>query len=164
MKYSFDKELAVASGFASVSDMREANALKITRSQLAERRAEEARRAAAAEQLRKQQEAAENACRSDWSRCPNNGDVVNKYSGWFSAQYDCREAANKQARYGTPEWSSYFFSSYFPGTDYVKTGIATLVDKDAMFQNGFGAKVHSQVICKYNLRSKSVIDVSILAR
>jgi hypothetical protein len=161
--WQFDEEAAIASGFSSAADMHEAYALGLTPAQLAKRRAEEAERVAAAEGSRKERELAEAACRKDWSKCVTNEDVVEKYSDWSSAQYNCREAANKQARYGTPEWSSYYFSTYMRGTDYVKTGIAVLIEKDALFQNGFGAKVHSQVIYKYDLQSKTVIDVGIFA-
>jgi hypothetical protein len=164
VQMQFNEETAVAAGFNSAADMREATTLRLTPTQLAERRAQDAKWAAEEAERKKQAELAEAACRNDWSKCSNNGDVVNKYKDWFSVQYDCKDAANRQARFGTPEWSSYFFSSYYPGDDYLKTGIATLVEKDALFQNGFGAKVHSQAICKYNLRSRSVISVVIIPR
>jgi hypothetical protein len=40
----------------------------------------------------------------------------------------------------------------------------TLIERDAQFQNGFGAMVHSQVICKYDMKEKTVLDVTISER
>ena len=38
-----------------------------------------------------------------------------------------------------------------------------LVERDAQFQNGFGAMVHSRVECTYDLAGKKVIDIKITA-
>jgi hypothetical protein len=159
-----DTDKAVALGFLSGSDMHEAQRLNLTPQQLADRRAQEAARAAAAEKQRREQEAAENACRNDWSKCADNGEVVNKYSDWTMVRVRCQREANEQARYGDPEWPWLSFGTYLKGTDYVKTGLAVAIEKDAKFQNGFGAKVHSEVICRYDLRSQKVISVSIAPR
>jgi hypothetical protein len=58
----------------------------------------------------------------------------------------------------------FFFSSFNSGTNYSSTGIATLIESDAKFQNGFGAMVRSRVVCQYDLRTKKVINVSISDR
>jgi hypothetical protein len=161
-RLDFDK--AVALGFSSASDMREAARLNLTPQQLAKSHAEEAARVAAAQKLRAEQEAAINACRNDWAKCADNGEIVNKYSHWSMVQVDCKIAATNQAKYGDPQWPSLYFDTYLRGEDYVKTGIAIAIERDARFQNGFGAMVHSEVICKYDLRAKKVIDVSIAPR
>jgi hypothetical protein len=91
---------------------------------------------------------------------------VNNFKGYFRVQFDCKEKGNSEARYGTPEWPGFFsggaFGSFRRGTDYVTTGIVTAIEPDAQFQNGFGAMVHSTVVCKYDLKSKTVISVDIL--
>jgi hypothetical protein len=164
VNYRLESDKAVALGFSSVPDMNAAKRLNLTPQQFAERRAQEAERVATAEKQRKEREAAENACRKDWAKCADNGEIVNKYSGWTMVQVRCQMAATEQAKYGDPEWPWLAFGSYLRGTDYVKTGLAVAIEKDAKFQNGFGAKVHSQVMCKYDLRSQNVISVSIVPR
>ena len=72
---------------------------------------------------------------------------------------DCKVEATNQAKFGTPEWPSLYFSKFHSGTDY-RTGNVTLVEPEARFQNGFGAMEHLQVYCRYNLRTKKVISVS----
>lgn len=103
-----------------------------------------------------------NTCASDWMKCSDNAELVNNYSKWFDVRYSCERQATKQAKYGTPKWPSHSFGSFYPGTNYISTGMAVAVEKDAQFQNGFGAMVHSTIICKYNLRSKTVTDVMVL--
>jgi hypothetical protein len=104
------------------------------------------------------------SCKSDWKKCTDNAELVNNYSKWFNAQFECKQQALKQALYGTPIFPSlYFFSNFFPGTNYITTGTATLIEPDAQFQNGFGAMVHSTVTCTYDLRGERVVNVEISA-
>jgi hypothetical protein len=104
-------------------------------------------------------------CKADWTKCADNSDMANKYDGWHSAQYDCKETAIKLAKYGTPEfpWLLYF-STFLKGNDYAAKGIAVLYEDGAKFQNGFGAMAHAEVRCEYDLRAKKVIDVTISTR
>jgi hypothetical protein len=104
---------------------------------------------------------ANNPCQSDWSKCTDNADVVNHYSDWISVQAACKIAATHQAKYGSPTWPWGSFGSFFEGNSYVTSGIAVAVEPDAQFSNGFGAMVHSKVICTYDLRAKKVISASI---
>jgi hypothetical protein len=105
------------------------------------------------------------SCKSDWTKCADNAELVNNYSKMFDAQFDCKQAAIKQARYGTPIFPSlYFFSTFYKGNNYVTIGTAILIESDTQFQNGFGAMVHSQVNCTYDLRAKRVVSVDISAR
>jgi hypothetical protein len=99
-------------------------------------------------------------CKSDWTKCADNRDMANNFDGWFHVQYGCKTAATDRAKYGTPEWPSFFFSSFYPGTNF-STGIVTLIEPDAKFQNGFGAMVHSRVQCEFDLRADKVINVTI---
>jgi hypothetical protein len=103
------------------------------------------------------------SCKSDWTKCTDNSDMANNYGGWFDVKYDCKKQANDLAKYGTPEWPWLAFSSFYPGTNY-STGIVTVIEPDAKFQNGFSAMVRSRVVCEYDLRAKRVINVSIGAR
>jgi hypothetical protein len=104
-------------------------------------------------------------CRSDWSRCTDNADLVNNYSQIDHAQFDCKREAAQRAKYGDPKFLSlYYFSTFYKGDQYPKTGKATLVEKDAQFQNAFGAMVHSEVTCIYDLRAKQVLSVEISPR
>jgi hypothetical protein len=103
-------------------------------------------------------------CRSDWAKCADNEQLANSYSQWTKAQVACKFEANAQAKYGTPTWPWLPFGRFYKGKDYVSSGRAVLIEPDAQFQNGFGAMVHSEVTCAYDLRAQRVIDVSISAR
>jgi hypothetical protein len=104
-------------------------------------------------------------CASDWTKCVNNGEMANGNIDWISANVACKFAANDRAKYGNPEWPSLtYFENFYPGTNYITTGIATLIEPDVKFQNGFGAMVRSSVFCEYDLRAKLVIKVTIRER
>jgi hypothetical protein len=103
-------------------------------------------------------------CRSDWTKCADNAELVKNYSDWTHIQASCQVEAADQAKYGTPEWPWLSFSSFYKGDNYIHTGIAIAIEPNAQFQNGFGAKVHSQVVCAYDLRAKRVTSVVISPR
>jgi hypothetical protein len=105
------------------------------------------------------------SCETDWMRCANNSDLVNIYLKNYSAQDACKAEAIERARYGDPKFPSlYYFGTFYTGDEYPKTGIAILIEKDAQYQNGFGAMAHSQVTCTYDLRAKRVVSVDISPR
>jgi hypothetical protein len=104
------------------------------------------------------------SCISDWTKCDSNEQLVKQYSNWSHIRVDCKYAANDRAKYGDPVWPWIPFGNFYEGNNYVTSGIAIAVEPDAQFSNGFGAKVHSQVTCRYDLRAKRVTDVSISSR
>lgn len=73
-------------------------------------------------------------------------------------------AAERAAKFGTPEFPWLAFGTFHKGRDYVDTGIAYAYEDDAKFQNGFGAMVHSVVQCKYDLTLHQVLDVQITSK
>lgn len=97
-------------------------------------------------------------CKTDWHLCADNSDLINNFTDISRGQVSCKMEAEKLAKYGTPKWPWLSFSTFYRGKEYVQTGIAILVEKDAQFQNGFGAMVHSTVTCKYDLKSQTVLD------
>jgi hypothetical protein len=103
-------------------------------------------------------------CHTDWTKCADNADLVNNYEGWANVQAECKDAAAQQARFGTPKWPWFAFGSFYPGSNYVDSGIAIAVENDAQFSNAFGGMVHEKVICWYNLRRKSITNVEILTK
>lgn len=103
-------------------------------------------------------------CASDWHKCSDNAEIANNYRDWSLAQVRCKRVATEQAKYGTPQWPTLYFGSFKGGSDFLKTGTAILIEPDAQFQNGFGAMVHSRVVCTYDLNAKEVKNVSILPR
>jgi hypothetical protein len=54
-------------------------------------------------------------------------------------------AGNEMAKYGTPEWPWLKFGRFLKGDDFPRTGVISLVEKDAKFSNAFGAMVHVTV-------------------
>lgn len=105
-----------------------------------------------------------NECSSNWKVCTDNADLVNHWSDWTKVQAACQIAAEHAAKYGTPKWPWIPFGSYLKGNDYISGGIATAIEDDAQFQNGFGVMVHSEVRCRYDLDSQIAVDVSIQPR
>ena len=101
------------------------------------------------------------SCKNDWRLCSNNADLVNNYSAWYKVQAGCKTAAKNAARYGSPEFPWFSFGSFKPGKDYPQTGLVTSIEKDAQFSNGFGAMVHSTVVCTYDLATEIVTKVSV---
>jgi hypothetical protein len=101
-------------------------------------------------------------CRTDWNKCADNADLANNYEGWERVHTECKDAATRQARFGTPKWPWLAFSSFYPGNGYVQSGIGTAIENDAQFSNGFGAMVHSKVTCDYDLRARHVLNVVVV--
>ena len=109
----------------------------------------------------------EELCKEQWSQCADNEQLANNYKGWSDAQASCKSAADDLAKYGTPDWGGWLhmaFGTYLKGTDYVKTGVAVLIDQDVKFQNAFGAMARSEVRCKYDLRTEKILDVKVTPR
>jgi hypothetical protein len=100
-------------------------------------------------------------CVADWSKCTDNSEMANNYKGWTHAHYECKRAAEEQAKYGDPKWPWLAFGTFYKGDDYVKTGIGRLVEPKAQFQNGFGAWARVEVVCSYDLRADKVQRVLI---
>jgi hypothetical protein len=113
-------------------------------------------------EFNKQGEIANPACVSDYRKCTDNADLMNNYDGVVGAEVRCKSEAQNDAKFGSPEFPWWFaFTHFHTGNDYVKTGIAALIEPDAQFQNEFSAMVHSTVVCTYDLNQKKVIDLSI---
>jgi uncharacterized protein len=99
-------------------------------------------------------------CNSNWQQCADNSDLVNHYSGWTYAQAACETAIDNNVQYGKPKWRWFVsLSSFLKGDDYVKTGRAIAIDSDVQLQNMYGAMVHAEVWCTFDLREKKVIGI-----
>jgi hypothetical protein len=102
-------------------------------------------------------EAGGEACKQDWRECKDNSDVVEtSKKARDAAAFDCKQAATKQTRYGTPDWGWYVFGSYVPGSDAPRTGKLTLVDDNVDVSNQYRAKMHAKIVCEYDLNAKRV--------
>ncbi|WP_143456075.1 hypothetical protein [Novacetimonas hansenii] len=106
-------------------------------------------------------------CADDFHSCKDNQDLVNNYNNIYKAKADCKIKAEDSAQYGTPQWPGFWsggpFGSFQMGQDAPKTGLITLVESNAQFQNGYGAMVHSTVICTYDLNKSIVRNIEITA-
>jgi hypothetical protein len=100
-------------------------------------------------------------CKTDWRQCSDNHDLMNHFADITRGMVSCQFAAIKLAKYGSPTFPFFPFSHFRPGADYVRSGIAVLIEDDAQFQNGYGAMEHTSVSCKYDLNTQHVVDVSI---
>ncbi len=104
------------------------------------------------------------ACRDHWSRCRDNHDVLKTYPAIGEAQVACKSRANSMASYGNPDWPGLPFRETVSGTQAPRTGIITLMEDQARFQNGFGAMARVVVLCSYSLRDRVVVDVKVQQR
>jgi hypothetical protein len=99
-------------------------------------------------------------CSSDWKMCSDNADLVDHWYGWTEIQRECKEEAEKEAKYGTPEWPRFAFDEFRLG--YLDKGIAIAIEDDAKFSNGFGAMAKVNVICTYDLNNNTVTGINII--
>jgi hypothetical protein len=125
---------------------------------------EEARIASEAAAEQKRIEFQISLCKSDWTKCIDNEQLVNNYSGWANVKGTCKREANEGALYGNPVWPSRFFTTFYTGKDYVTTGIVIAVEPNAQFQNVFGAMAHARIKCTYDLIAHRVISVTATPR
>ena len=104
-------------------------------------------------------------CKTDWKLCGDNSDMANNWSGWYKVTSRCKRAAEEAAKYGDPEWPWFTGFSYFkPGTDFVQTGIVIAIDNEARYPNAFNAKVKARTVCKFDLNTEKVLDLTINAK
>lgn len=106
-------------------------------------------------------------CKIDWRQCKNTFDLAINYERFFEIPTSCKAAANRKAEYGTPVWPGFSSGGPFGNIragDQVVNGLVLVIEPDAQFQNEFGAMVHSTVFCQYDLKTKTVVSVSIEKR
>jgi hypothetical protein len=104
--------------------------------------------------------APETPCMTDWTQCTDNMDVANHYKEMSHIRFECKWESNKKVKYGEAKWPwGYSFGSLFVGDSAPKTGLITLVEPDVQMQNKYGAMVHTEVECTYNLKDKKVLSV-----
>jgi hypothetical protein len=101
------------------------------------------------------------ACKKDWRQCKDNGEVVSHHFATWEISKACVAAANRTAKFGTPQWNIISFGHYYTGDDYVKTGVAVFMEDDVQFQNAFGAMQHVEVTCTYDLEHDAVTKISV---
>lgn len=100
----------------------------------------------------------EDACRDNWVRCKDNSMLVNNWRGIDEARDACKQAADLQAKWGHPEFSSMPFSKFQPGNDYVPAAELLLIDDGGGFYNAFDALQRMEMECGYDLKANKVVD------
>jgi hypothetical protein len=117
-------------------------------------------------------QSAKGACYKDWHACADNAMLANSNNATYQrAHIACKMQAESTAKYGSPTFPWFAFSTFYTGDEYIRTGIAVLVEKDAQFQNMYGAMAHSTVICQYDMNknddisnwTKNVVNISVVA-
>jgi predicted RNA-binding Zn-ribbon protein involved in translation (DUF1610 family) len=94
-------------------------------------------------------------CVSDYTKCTDNKDVIDKHRNKNNIQMNiiCKNTANDVAKYGTPDLPFFAFGTYYTGRSYVDSGTAILIEKDAQFKNVFGSAEHVTATCFYDLKN-----------
>lgn len=106
-------------------------------------------------------EASAPTCKNGWKNCTDNEDLVNNYKDIYKVHSACRTAADREAAYGSPDWPFLPFGSFITGSDAPRTGRLVLIENNAKFENGFGAKMRVKVRCAYDLNTNKVTSISI---
>src|ERR1700730_5784913 len=103
----------------------------------------------------KQIEAANEACLSngDWKTCGDNSGVMKVAGQYGEVAVTCKEAANTQAKYGTPVWPLLPFQSHNGGKSALTTGKMSFIENDAQFQH----MAHVMVTRDYDLNTQTAI-------
>jgi hypothetical protein len=102
-------------------------------------------------------------CRKDWSQCQDNAQLVNNWEGISKVKVECKYEAESRAKYKT-EWPWLIFGKFYTGKSFITSGIVRIVEDEASFQNGFGAMARVNIECSYDLKTQTVIDVTITER
>jgi hypothetical protein len=97
------------------------------------------------------------ACKTEWSKCADNAQLVNDSGKWSEVKVGCKMEANRLANYDEPKWPWIYFGTFLKGDDYVKTGVVVAIEDEAKFQNGFGAWKRVEVRCKYDLKPSAFL-------
>lgn len=99
-------------------------------------------------------------CHDDITLCKDNTDVIKNFKNIPYAKSMCKKAAIEQAKWGTPQWGDDIFNYYSPGTDFPKSKIVEITDRNAKFSNGFGAMSRVTIDCIYNFNNdKAFVDI-----
>ena len=103
------------------------------------------------------------SCSNDWKVCKDNAELMNSDNfAVIEASAYCKIEADHQSKYGDGgSWGWIKFGKFYPGDDYIKTGVMTTIDDHVTFANQYGAQVKSEVICRYDMNSKKVLSVSV---
>ena len=102
---------------------------------------------------------AETICKTNWTKCTDNADLVNNWHDYYKIRAACKLAADDTAKYGDPEWPSPYFLKFYGGDEYIRTGFAFAVEDNVRFINGFNAKPRVELVCAYNLKTGKVVKI-----
>jgi hypothetical protein len=99
------------------------------------------------------------SCEADWTKCADNAALMKVASISEDIKTKCREAGDRQSKYGTPAWPWNAFATARGGRDYIDSGIAVAIENSAQVETRAGAVVTSSVVCRYDLVTKTVLSV-----
>ena len=96
------------------------------------------------------------SCDSNWHACRDNADLMNHYSRVDDMRSACDDRAGSIRH---PESATKSFNLFRNGDDYIKTGVAELIDKNSLAQNQFGTWVDVGVVCDYDMGKNAVTSL-----
>jgi hypothetical protein len=153
------EEFCIKDGKGMSQDQIDAWYLQDAKKTLAERDARHKEAEARNEKIAAAQKeiAANEACltNGDWKTCGDNNGVIKVAGQYGEVAVTCQEAANTQAKYGTPKWPWLPFQNHEGGKSALTDGTMRFFENSAQFQNMFGAMAHVIVACDYNFNTKT---------
>lgn len=100
-------------------------------------------------------------CENIYTECEDNSDFANNYNGYSTLTVLCDIAAEDAARFGEPDLPGLSFGSFRTGDSVIRTGIATLIENEARFQNAFGTMQRARVVCRVDVENEVVLDLEV---
>lgn len=92
------------------------------------------------------------SCRTDYSLCSSNEEMVKHYGRMFDARRACKNAVEETARFGVPDFNIYFFGTFDMSVDQA-LGKVTLIDDDVRIKSGLTAPTRMRVVCSYDFKT-----------
>ncbi|MGI9251664.1 MAG: hypothetical protein ACR2PR_10770 [Pseudohongiellaceae bacterium] len=102
-------------------------------------------------------------CEKDWRDCVTVSQFKRENNLWFEYVARCKRTAESQAKYGDVDWGGWFTPNfdYYGTSSDIQSGVITLIDNVAQYQNVFGGRVKAQTDCTVNLNTGSLVDIKI---
>lgn len=105
--------------------------------------------------------AATSGCASDWHKCADNAELAREYGDWKNIPRLCRQAAESDPQFGSPQWQDNAFTTVLPGKVYVMEGKVAVAEPDVAFISSDNV-MRAKVVCEYDLAQRKVTNLIVL--
>lgn len=100
-------------------------------------------------------------CATDWHKCADNAELAREYADWKNIPRLCRQAAEIDPQFGSPQWQDRAFTTVLPGKVYVTEGKVAVAEPNVSFVSTDHA-LRAKVVCEYDLAQRKVTNLIVL--